>query len=350
MNIQNNEPEARYFLPDFCQLQSLFLLVLTAELLAIIFTLIISTQPSWMLLGLISMLCQWIVLVSSGLICVFKSYIEHWKVWQIGMVSYFFILLSTMICTLVGIWFYFYQANFNHFGSMTAIQWKMVQHNLAIASILGGILLRYFYLQQQYRIRLAAETQAKVEALHARIHPHFLFNTLNSVAALIPTSPQQAEVAIENLAKLMRATLKDMRVMVPWKKEIQLCKNYLELEKLRLGDRLQIKIEIDDVDENFLLPGLILQPLIENAILHGVSRMTEGGLLDFSAQQNEEGLQISIKNPVPDNKSPKRQGHGIGLDNVQQRLEIIYLQSAKMKVIKEEEFFQINLWIPEIKS
>ncbi len=351
MNSLQQQQDSRFFLPDFCQLQSLFLLILTAELLAIVFTLVVSATPSWQLLGLISMLTQWIVLISSALICTFRTRMEKLPVWLIGLISYFFILLSTLLCTLIGIWFFYLNADILRFGEMNEQQWLMVTRNLAIASILGGILLRYFYLQQQYRIRLAAETKARMEALHARIHPHFLFNTLNSIAALVQISPTQAEKAIEDLAALMRATLKDMHVMVSWEKEINLCNRYLALEQLRLGERLILDFNIVEVPENFLIPGLILQPLVENAVLHGISRLTEGGTLQFSAKldhyNGKKGLKIKITNPMPPENNKRRQGHGIGINNVEQRLKLLYQQQASLHVTQTTTFFSIVLWIPE---
>ena len=359
MSSHQEQQQSRFFLPDFCQLQSLFLLILTAELLAIVFSLVLSATPSWQLLGLISMLTQWIVLMSSALICTFRTRMEKYPVWLIGLISYFFIMLSTVLCSVIGIWFVYQNADILRFGAMNHQQWLIVMRNLAIASILGGILLRYFYLQQQYRIRLAAETNARMEALHARIHPHFLFNTLNSIAALVQISPDQAEKAIENLATLMRATLKDMRVMVNWEQEIKLCQRYLELEQLRLGNRLKLDFSIDDVPETFLIPGLILQPLIENSVLHGISRLAEGGVLEFSAQLKQKtskagvkitGVEINISNPMPPEDNKRRQGHGIGLNNVEQRLKLLYQQQAKIQVEETEKIFRLTLWIPEHRS
>jgi len=336
----------KYFLPDFCQLQSFFLVVLTSELLAVVITLIAYIHPGWTELGLVSMMIQWIVLLSSALICSLRTHLEKLPVWLIGFVSYFFILVATLIVTLVSIWFFHQNVKFGQFSGFTDYQWSVMIRNLSVASILGGILLRYFYLQQQYRIRLAAETNARMEALHARIHPHFLFNTLNSVAALIQISPSQAEEAIENLSSLMRATLREMRVMVPWKSEINLCKKYLQLEELRLGDRLQQKIELTDVPDDFPIPGLLLQPLIENSVLHGISRIPDGGLLTVTASIKNKGLAIRLENPLPPKHNTRRQGHGIGLANVEERLKLLYQLEATLKVTETETDYIIDIWIP----
>ncbi len=321
-------------------------MVLTAELLAVVITLISYIRPGWTELGLVSILVQWIVLLSSALICSLRKAVEKLPVWLIGLISYACILFATLVCTLVGIWFLHQNVNFGEFSNFTEFQWLIVAKNLAIASILGGIMLRYFYLQQQYRIRLAAETNARMEALHARIHPHFLFNTLNSIAALIQISPSQAELAIENLSSLMRATLREMRVMVSWKQEISLCRKYLQLEELRLGERLQQDINISEVPADFPVPGLLLQPLIENSVLHGISRLPDGGVLKLHASLKNKGLSIRLENPLPPKNNTRRQGHGIGLSNVEERLKLLYQLEATLKVTETDTDYIIDIWIP----
>ena len=346
MTDTKSQHSSRFFLPDFCQLQSLFLVILTAELLAVVITLISYIHPGWAELGLVSMMIQWIVLLSSALICTLRTTIERLPVVLIGFISYFCILLATMLVTMISIWFFHQNIEFGQFTNFTGYQWSMIFRNLAVASILGGILLRYFYLQQQYRIRLAAETNARMEALHARIHPHFLFNTLNSIAALIQISPSQAELAIENLSALMRATLREMRVMVPWEAEINLCRKYLQLEELRLGDRLQQQINVSDVPDDYPIPGLILQPLIENSVLHGIARLPDGGVLKLDASIKNKGLSIRLENPLPPKNNTRRQGHGIGLSNVEERLKLLYQLEATLKVTETETDYIIDIWIP----
>jgi two-component system sensor histidine kinase AlgZ len=312
----------------------------------VVITLISYIRPGWAELGLVSMMIQWIVLLSSALICTLRTSLEKLPVWMIGFFSYLCILFATMIVTMVSIWFFHQNVEFGQFSKFTDYQWSMLFRNLAVASILGGILLRYFYLQQQYRIRLAAETNARMEALHARIHPHFLFNTLNSIAALIQISPSQAEEAIENLSALMRATLREMRVMVPWESEINLCLKYLQLEELRLGERLRQQINIDEVPDDYPVPGLLLQPLIENSVLHGIARLPEGGLLKLDASIKNEGLAIRLENPLPPKNNTRRQGHGIGLSNVEERLKLLYQLEATLKVTETESDYIIDIWIP----
>ncbi len=346
MSEFNKPHPSRFFLPDFCQLQSFFLVVLTSELLAVVITLISYIHPGWPELGLVSMLIQWIVLLSSALICSLRTSLEKLPVWLIGFASYCCILFSTLLATLVSIWFFHQNVEFGQFSNFTDFQWSMIFRNLAVASILGGVLLRYFYLQQQYRLRLAAETNARMEALHARIHPHFLFNTLNSIAALIQISPSQAEEAIENLSSLMRATLREMRVMVPWQAEINLCLKYLQLEELRLGERLQQQININQVPDDYPVPGLLLQPLIENSVLHGISRLPDGGILKLDASIKNDGLAIRLENPLPPKNNTRRQGHGIGLSNVEERLKLLYQLEATLKVTETETDYIIDIWIP----
>ncbi len=228
-------------------------------------------------------------------------------------------------------------------------QWLFVLKNLTISSIIGAVLLRYFYLQQEYRYRLAAESKARIEALHARIHPHFLFNTLNSIAALVRLSPEQAEQAVENLAGLMRAILNDIQFMVSWEHELKISRQYIELELLRLGDRLQIQFEVDSVPSDFPVPSLFLQPLIENAIIHGITHCPEGGLLKLKASISSGQLKIIITNPLAPAKTKERHGTGVGLGNVKNRLQLLYQDKARLRTEKSQGQFQVEIELPDLR-
>ena len=150
--------------------------------------------------------------------------------------------------------------------------------DLLIALVLGGIVLRYLYLQQQNRIEQIAADQARLDALQARMRPHFLFNTMNTIASLIRYAPNDAETAVEDLSALLRVTLSDRRRVVPWAQECEICEAYLRIEQLRLGERLQVSWDIQKGVEGFYLPPLSIQPLLENAIYHGIETRPQGGL------------------------------------------------------------------------
>jgi len=339
--------KSEQFLPDFCRPNSVFFVVLSAELLAIVLTLAADESPGWTSLGLYSLMIQWTALSSSALLCGLRARLSHFSVFVMGFFAYLLILLATFTCSIIAIWILYQQADFSSFGRLESNHWQIILKNLSISSIIGAVLLRYFYLQQDYRYRLAAESKAKIEALHARIHPHFLFNTLNTIAALVKISPKQSEQAIEDLASLMRAVLNDVQLMVPWKRELTLCQQYLALEKLRLGERLIIQFDADSIPDDFPVPSLFLQPLIENAIIHGIASLPQGGTLSVSAQYRHTKLCIEVENPMAPQQINKRHGPGVGLDNVTNRLKLLYGMHAQIKICQQEDLFKVSLQIPE---
>jgi two-component system sensor histidine kinase AlgZ len=340
-------PRGSDFLPDFCRPQSVFLVVLTAELLAIVLTLAGEARPTWTDLGFYSIFVQWTALLSSGLLCGLRRRVSDWPVWQVGVVAWLGILLATFAVALVSFWILNYGGDWRYFGRVSGEQVLDLGRYMGIAAIIGGVLLRYFYLQQQYRARIAAEARARIEALHARIHPHFLFNTLNTVAALVHEAPEQAEKAVEALADIMRAALGEAHVLVPWAEEKLLCERYLQLERWRLGDRL--KVVWDDAGlqtRNTAVPALFLQPLLENAIVHGIARRPDGGELVISVGEESGQLEVRVRNPLADGEPQNTNGHGLGIDNIRQRLHWLFDGRAVLEAAPEGSDFLVRVRMP----
>jgi len=216
------------------------------------------------------------------------------------------------------------------------------------AGLLAGapavIGLLYFDLRARGLSPVAVE--ARLIALNARIRPHFLFNSINAVLSLIRKEPRRAEAALESLAELFRAALRDPREFLPLSEEIALGRQYLELERLRLGERLRVKWDMNDVPLDMSLPPLMLQPLLENAVYHGVEPAPEGGevRIGFARQGNE--LTITIANA----KAPGMAVHGTGnrmaLDNIRERLALYYDLEARLEVDDRPEDYQVRITLP----
>jgi len=164
-----------------------------------------------------------------------------------------------------------------------------------LALLAAGVLLAYFELRA--RAFSPRVEEARLLALNARIRPHFLFNSLNTVIALIRSEPRRAETALEELAELFRALLREPRELVPLSDEIALGRQYLDLEKLRLGDRLQVVWEVDAVPLDTLVPPLMLQPLLENAVCHGIEASHQTGVVRVELNRQGETLQLRVSNP-----------------------------------------------------
>lgn len=342
-NAVNKVDLPEFFLPDFCRVQSVFMVVLIGELLAVIFTLLSSNnaQDSWQLLGLYSISLQWVSLSSVITLCLLRPTLAGLRDSYAGIISLFIILLATAIYTYIAIVFYFGLS----FDLAAITQRQFFLKNLLIAGLIGTVFLRYFYLQQQYRKQLSLESSARLEALQARIRPHFLFNSMNVIASLTRIDPAKAEEAIEDLSDLIRATLDTKDELIPLAIELENGKRYLSIEQLRLGERLQLDWQIDENALAIQVPPLSVQPLLENAVYHGIQMVPEGGTVVVKASLVDKSLLIEVTNPLY--KSGEHRGNGIALDNIRQRLEVIFKGQAKLSRVAENDMYCVTMKIPK---
>lgn len=343
------------FLPNLCNPQSVLLLVLVAELIAILLTLNSATLPqfSWETLALYSFQVQWISLISALVICRLRPWLRSWTPVRAGLISYGVVIVTTLSMSIAGQWLL---QNFsNNISANQAFQLNLWQlfNNLLTSAILSGITLRYLYLQQQLRNQQQAELQARIQALQSRIRPHFLFNSMNSIASLISSNPDLAEHVIEDLAELFRASLAEP-TLIPLERELTLCRRYLEIEKLRLGKRLTVDWQILTTNEDIHIPSLMLQPLIENAIFHGIEPMPDGGTITLKISQAKNQLMIAIANPYPLVKKaqpasqvPSQDRHNrMALDNIRHRLQVHYGNQARLSSSEEQGIFTTYIFCP----
>ena len=219
---------------------------------------------------------------------------------------------------------------------------------MTISAVISFLLLRYFYTQQQWRLNLAAQSRAEIQALQARIRPHFLFNSMNTIASLIAISPESAETAIEDLSDLFRASLSEKN-MHRLKEEIGLTKSYLAIETLRLGKRLQIEWQIDENLLDVEIPTLCIQPLAENAIYHGIEPIEKGGKILISALQIDNKLVLSVSNPLlgeARSSNFNKKGNQMAQDNIRQRLKLVYGNQSEFSINDTKENYTVSLSIP----
>jgi len=198
-------------------------------------------------------------------------------------------------------------------------------------------------------LKILAQT-AELRALQAQINPHFLFNSLNSISALTTKDPPAARSMTLLLADFLRQTLKvgaDQRI--PLSEEIALCRRFIDIEQVRFGTRLQLKDTIADEATSCLVPPLLLQPLIENAVIHGIAHLIDGGTILLEADSHADRLHIRIENPYdPDRPSAKK--GGLGLENVRKRLHTLSSTEARLDVSEHNGTFTVNLTLPVFKE
>jgi two-component system, LytTR family, sensor histidine kinase AlgZ len=187
---------------------------------------------------------------------------------------------------------------------------------------------------------------AELKALKAQVNPHFLFNSLNSISALTSIDPSRAQEMCILLAEFLRMTLGlGEKTAVTLQEEMELLRRFLAIEKVRFGARLEVDAQIDAPAVACLVPPLILQPLVENAIIHGVANLPQGGTVRLRAQCRESQLHISIENSFDPESTPSRKG-GMGLKNVRARIEARYPKQGSVRANAEEDSFRVDLSIP----
>lgn len=215
--------------------------------------------------------------------------------------------------------------------------------HLAWAAAAALFVVGYFRWRQIEQT--PALDEARILALTARIRPHFFFNSLNGVLGVIRSDPKRAEQALESLAELFRELMKDNRDLVTLCDEIELCNRYLELERLRLGDRLRVNWELKYAPLNAKVPPLMLQPLIENAVYHGIEPSAEPGTIHIGIVRKGRSLEIGISNPSP--RGVKRSsGNKMALGNIRERLALFFDLEAVLTTEEREGEFRVRIRMP----
>lgn len=330
------------FLPNFCGLRMVFVVVVIAQLFAFVVLLLNIQQERnemWQTLGLASLFIQWCALASCAVMCLLRPYIAHFSHRVVAAISYTTIVVVVCLVSEVA-----YQYVFREAGSGTS-HWQFVIRNALITIILTGPILRYFYVQHQWRANVRAEAESRLQALQSRIRPHFFFNSMNTIASLTRIDPARAESAVEDLADLFRASMRDARQFHSMQEEWALCERYLEIESLRLGDRLKIDWQVDDIPGDAFVPPLLIQPLLENAIYHGIERRTEGGTIHIYGDMQAKQITVSIKNPLSDELSDSH-GNQIAQQNIRDRLQALYGARGKMQVDANQQTYHVTLSWP----
>jgi two-component system sensor histidine kinase AlgZ len=332
----NNE----FFVPDLCRARAVFMLVITSEILVLLVAIIRAegVLVEWSYLGLLSLFTQWTVLASAGVICALRRRLQNLGAPQVSLAITLIVALIVLVLSLI-----------SDRVLMTAHSqtgWNAIGRNLLLALIVTLLVLRYFYLQHQWQQQRQAEIQARLTALQARMHPHFLFNSMNTIASLIATRPEQAEEAVLDLSELFRASLKNQNRLTTLAEEISLCRRYLMIEQLRLGDRLTMEWAISDDLMEQAIPPLTLQPLVENAIYHGIQPRPEGGKITIKGYREGAAVYFMVQNPRAERSQSSHRGNRMALDNIQARLRVLFGESAVLKQSQQDDTHTVTLRLP----
>ncbi|WP_455223571.1 sensor histidine kinase [Kaarinaea lacus] len=340
-----------FFLPDFCNVRMVFAVILIAELLAIVLALapMNTTSNRWEDLGVVSLFIQWVALITAGVLCIVRPWLRRLSVNIAATASYIVLIITTTLVSEVTYWTLHWMTA----DPSVSTGWygDFLLRNLAISAIVSAVALRYFYVQHQWAQNLEAKSQARIQALQSRIRPHFLFNSLNTIASLTRSNPELAEEATEDLADLFRGTLADSSYEVRLKDEWELAKRYLHIEELRMGDRLKVQWNVDALPENALIPQLTIQPLLENAIYHGIEHIRDGGTIMINGQLDKDIITITIINPMPEYTRPlERASNKMAQENIKQRLSALYGHQGRLQVSQTGTQYELTIRFPYLQE
>ena len=315
-----------FFLPELCAPEALLSLVLLAELLVLVLVLAEPLQPSfdWVRLALTSLFVQWLVLLSAAALCRLRPWLMSLPQALAGVLCGALVVALTLACTWAA----------GYFGlaaprPQEGLLNLYLRHGL-IALIMSGLVLRYFYLQSQWRRQQQAELRARLEALQARIRPHFLFNSLNSIASLIASDPDKAELAVLDLSDLFRASLATPGSLVAWRDELALGRRYLSIEQYRLGERLQLDWQVAGVPDDLPIPQRTRQPRREHANIPRIPPRLDGGRIEVQASYHDGLFQLCVSNPYDSEPAAVSRGTRQALGNIDARLVALFGPQATL--------------------
>ena len=337
--------DSQVYLPDFCAAGAILVTLLVAELIAILLTLAAHTAPGTFLteLAKMSMYVLWLALLSAAVLCRARFWVEKFGPVRAFVLS--FLLLEALCLLLAEITFRVTTI----YGAAAIIDDSHAMflfRTFAISSIIIALAMRYLYIASEWRRSIVLEAQARISALQALIRPHFLFNSMNTIASLTRSDPARAEEAVEDLADLLRANLGGPKDHTTLKEELEVAAIYQRIEKLRLGDRLRVRWDIENLPMRAIIPSLTIQPLLENAIYHGIELLPDGGEVVVTGGKTGDHLHIKISNPVSSAHENKKDGNKMALANIRQRFEIAYGKKASVNIEETDELFSVQIIFP----
>jgi two-component system sensor histidine kinase AlgZ len=329
-----------FYVPDLCRVRAVFMLLVTSEMLTLALALVRSGNEwiDWSYFGLVSLFVQWTVLTSTALTCLLRKWLSQLSVTGATLAILGVVLADVLLFSLL--------ADYLLSAGNGITSWQDVTTNLILATLFTLMILRYFYLQHQSRQQRDSELQARISALQARIHPHFLFNSMNTIASLIAIRPEQAEDAVLDLSELFRASLGNSDRVIPLAAETDLCRRYLDIEQLRLGDRLTVKWQLEAGLDKQAIPPLTLQPLLENAVYHGIQPRPEGGTITIEGYRKGEFVYLLVHNPLPEPDRPGHDGNRMAISNTQARLRGLFGDSAVLKHSHHDGLYTVTVRLP----
>lgn len=352
--MRRNDHRSRTFLPDFGSGTIAWRLLVLAQVIAIVLTVSRNNQlnqAAWNDFLLMTAFAQLIAVSVIFTLKIISPPLIRMRADVGATIIFIVLMLITAVVIEAAVWGM-------HQLQITTERWpawhgSLLVRTLIISAVIYVLVLRYFAVSHRAQMESEAQQRSRLEALQSRIRPHFMFNSLNSVASLIRSDPELAEKALQDLADLFRVLLADPRKMVPITAEGELARQYLDIEKLRLGDRLQVKWTASNVPRSAQIPSLTLQPIIENAVYHGIEPSFAGGTIDIQMwSENNDTLNVMISNPLAEvtNQGQHRRGNQIAMNNVQERLTRHFGGKASLHYFEQLGNYHVKIQMPIIRG
>lgn len=344
-----------FFLPRFSEASALLRLLVVTNLLALFSTLVPMTATqnfSWEQYFVYVFFMNWVALSFAIIADKMRSRLIRMPRIRAAAVCVVIVSLIVVLYTIIvnQLLVYLYLL-----APSPTLMWRSIGHNLVLTMIAGGVLLHYLYMRERLVVRERAELSARLDTLQARIRPHFLFNSMNTVLSLIDIDSRRAGIVVEDLSALFRASLQSAGEVTLYDETV-LCRRYLAIEAIRLDGRLQVEWQTPDEEtmRKLKIPSLTLQPLLENAVVHGVEPSSRPSLITVLIEYTAGELKIVVTNPIQpvQQKLPERAatGNQMALKNIHDRLQAQYGATARLTTHRTQDFFTAYLSYPFITT
>jgi two-component system sensor histidine kinase AlgZ len=331
-----NQTGAGIRLPNFCNLGVMLRSLLIVNLLALAAALARAPalEALWLEFLLLAAFCEPVLIVSLGLACAARGLLHR--------LGYAVSLVVIAAFEVALAWF------LSRLGAdLTPGRNLPFAHVALLVLFMTGCLLFYFDLRA--RALSPAVAEARIQALQARIRPHFLYNSINAVLSLMRSDPRRAERALEDMADLFRVLMADNRTLAPMAHEVELARQYLAIEGIRLGERLKVSWRTESMPPDALVPPLLLQPLVENAVYHGVEPLPAGGEITIDIARAGSQLHMTISNPYPAGYR-HAPGNRMAIANIRERLQLHFDAEASMKSEVREGTYVVTIRMPYLTA
>jgi two-component system sensor histidine kinase AlgZ len=296
------------------------------------------------------MLMLWLALTSSALLCITRGRLRRCTTPFATTVILGIVLVNILLLSVGTVWIGRWLGGGATLDIFPPSLWPFAARNLLVGLIVTALLLRYCFVSHEWRRHVESEARSRIDALQARIRPHFLFNSMNTIASLTRSDPEQAEEAVEDLADLFRVTLSDSARLLSLKEELELSRIYQRIEARRLGDRLKVVWDVALLPMRARLPALTIQPLLENAIYHGIEPLESGGTVTISGGCEDDLVEISVSNPTQTAAvSSGRRGNRIAVENIRERLSLAFAGRGELEVEQADGSYCVRLRFPLIQ-